>query len=49
MKIYYKEISKCSECPRCYICLAFDRCKEVDRTIYNINDIPDWCPLENKY
>lgn len=45
MKVYHKEISQCKDCPQCYVCIAFERCKQMDRTIDDINTLPDWCPL----
>lgn len=57
MKIYYKEVSNCLECPglavskggSSYVCNE----KYYHRTIGYIGNeksirIPDWCPLEDK-
>ncbi len=60
MKLYIKEIDCCGNCPNCYPSDFFDNnakhyCTgrkiamlDLKYAIYNLDSIPEWCPLSDK-
>jgi len=44
MKVLIIEVNSCEGCLHC-IGYATHRCKEAEKTIKDIKQIPSWCPL----
>jgi hypothetical protein len=44
MKVYPKEVSRCWECPALLL-LGRVKCSKLNRTVSNLDEIPEWCPL----